>query len=92
MYSISKMYGVTIDEIKQWNNLSDNALSIGQQLIIKKGGTTPAPPAATTSSPAATANKKGMHTVAAKETMFSISRQYGISVQQLQEWNKLGGK
>src|SRR5688572_8408861 len=37
MFSISKMYGVTVDELKQWNNLSDNTLSIGQQLIIKKG-------------------------------------------------------
>ena len=42
MFSISKMYGVTVDEIKQWNNLSDNTLSIGQQLIIKKGASTSA--------------------------------------------------
>jgi LysM repeat protein len=93
MYSISKMYGVTIDELKQWNNLSDNALSIGQQLVIKKGAGTAAPNATkeTVATTTSNTNKKGVHTVAAKETMFSISRQYGISVQQLKDWNKLEG-
>jgi len=95
MFSISKMYGVTVDEIKQWNNLSDNTLSIGQQLTIKKGAST----SSSSGTQAATATtvvgvasaKKGVHTVAAKETMYSISRQYGVSVQQLQEWNSITG-
>ncbi|HEX6225167.1 MAG TPA: LysM peptidoglycan-binding domain-containing protein [Chryseolinea sp.] len=93
MFSISKMYGVTVDEIKQWNNLSDNNLSIGQQLVVKKGTSvsSSSSQASTTTSPASVTNKKGVHTVAAKETMFSISRQYGITVQQLQAWNNLTG-
>jgi LysM repeat protein len=95
MFSISKMYGVTVDEIKQWNNLSDNTLSIGQQLTIKKGGSTsssPGPQAATATTVVGVASaKKGIHTVAAKETMYSISRQYGVTVQQLQEWNNMTG-
>ncbi len=90
MYSISKQYGVTIEEIKQWNNLSDNALSIGQQLVIKKGNSTSAPNTQTSVARPA-AGKKGVHTVAAKETMFSISKLYGISVAQLREWNRLEG-
>jgi len=94
MFSISKMYGVTVDEIKQWNNLSDNTLSIGQQLTIKKGAS---PSSSGTQAATATtvvgvgSVKKGVHTVAAKETMYSISRQYGVSVQQLQEWNNMTG-
>jgi LysM repeat protein len=90
MYSISKQYGVTIEEIKQWNNLSDNALSIGQQLVIRKGNSTSAPNTQT-SVPRPAAGRKGVHTVAAKETMFSISKLYGISVAQLREWNRLEG-
>ncbi len=89
MYSISKLYGVTIDEIKQWNNLTDNALSIGQQLVIRSGNRSSS--ATVTPTIAANVSKSGIHTVAAKETMFSISRQYGISVQQLKDWNRLEG-
>jgi len=36
LYAISKKYGVTIDQLKEWNNLKDNNLKVGQQLIISK--------------------------------------------------------
>lgn len=35
LYSISKKFNILVDEIKQKNNLSDNALSIGQKLKVK---------------------------------------------------------
>lgn len=35
LYSISKKYNVTVDFLKIKNNLLDNALSIGQKIIIK---------------------------------------------------------
>ncbi|SRR5690606_10353135 len=35
LYSISKKYNTTVDEIKKLNNLSDNSISIGQLLKIK---------------------------------------------------------
>ncbi|MFY0483407.1 glucosaminidase domain-containing protein [Flavobacterium sp. PLA-1-15] len=34
-YSISKKFNLTVDQLKQKNNLSDNTLSIGQKLIVK---------------------------------------------------------
>lgn len=36
LYSISKKYGVSVDQIKEWNNLQSDHLQIGQQLIISK--------------------------------------------------------
>src|SRR5690606_27265171 len=36
LYSIARTYGVSTEDIKQWNNLSGNALSIGQELVIRK--------------------------------------------------------
>lgn len=88
MFSISKAYNVSVDEIKQWNSLSVNSLSVGQELVIKRRNsvTTPAP-VVTTTPPAM--SRKSTHTVATKETMFSIAKQYGITVDQLKEWNSL---
>lgn len=85
LFSISKQYDVSVDEIKVWNNLKDNALSLGQELIIKKksNATTTIAEVPTTKS------LKGVHTVVAGETLYSISRQYNVSVQQLKEWNGL---
>ncbi|QOI97509.1 MAG: LysM peptidoglycan-binding domain-containing protein [Flammeovirgaceae bacterium] len=87
LFSISRMYNVTVDELKQWNNLADNALAVGQELVIKKSEslvTTQPMPA-----PPPVKSVQSMHTVASKETLFSIARQYGVSVQQLKEWNGL---
>jgi flagellum-specific peptidoglycan hydrolase FlgJ len=35
LYSISKKYNISVDDLKKKNNLIDNAISIGQSLIIK---------------------------------------------------------
>ncbi len=34
LYKIANMYGISVDELKQANNLTSNLLSIGQTLII----------------------------------------------------------
>jgi len=36
LYSISKKYGVTVDQLKNWNKLTSDGLQIGQQLIVSK--------------------------------------------------------
>lgn len=36
LYSISKKYGITIPQLKEWNNLSTDNLQVGQELIISK--------------------------------------------------------
>jgi LysM repeat protein len=36
LYAISKLYEVSVDEIKQWNSLEGNDLKAGQQLRINK--------------------------------------------------------
>jgi LysM repeat protein len=36
LYGISKKYGVTVDDLKKWNNLSSDYIQPGQQLIISK--------------------------------------------------------
>jgi membrane-bound lytic murein transglycosylase D len=36
LYSISKMYKISVSQLRTWNGLNDNTISIGQELIIKK--------------------------------------------------------
>jgi LysM repeat protein len=36
LYSISKKYGVTVQQLKDWNKLDGEALSVGQQLVVSK--------------------------------------------------------
>ncbi|MFN0204205.1 MAG: glucosaminidase domain-containing protein [Bacteroidia bacterium] len=36
LYSLSRQYGVTVDQIKTLNNMTDSKIKLGQELIIKK--------------------------------------------------------
>ncbi|MBP6558110.1 MAG: LysM peptidoglycan-binding domain-containing protein, partial [Flavobacterium sp.] len=35
LYSISKKFNISIEELKRKNNLSENSLSLGQMIIVK---------------------------------------------------------
>ena len=36
LYRLSKQYGVTVDDLKTWNNLIDNTIHIGQQIVVSQ--------------------------------------------------------
>ena len=84
LYSIAKLYNVAVDDLKAWNNLKDGAISTDQELIVRKKGTTSTPITPVS-------NVKGKHTVGSGETLYSIARQYGVTVPQLMEWNRITG-
>ena len=90
LFSIARMYGIAMDDLKQWNNLTDNALVIGQELVVRKKNTLSAGPAVESNDHTG-AKDKGTHVVQEKETLYSIARQYGITIDQIRQWNDLTG-
>ena len=36
LFRIGLKYGVTVDQIKSWNSLTDNSVKVGQRLKIRK--------------------------------------------------------
>ena len=36
LYRLSKQYGVTVDDLKVWNNLADNTIHVGQQIVVSQ--------------------------------------------------------
>ena len=91
-YSISKLYGLTVDELLAMNNLTaSNILETGQTLVVKPTAGRPVQPSRTSSaSPLPPAQPVvTYHTVAKGETMFRISKQYDVTIEQIQQWNNL---
>jgi len=90
LYSLSRRYNQKVADIALWNNLQYPypPLSLGQKLRVSppEGDVAPAP-YSVTPSPGGTTS--GYHTVAAKETLYSISRRYGITVDELAALNGL---
>jgi LysM repeat protein len=86
LFSISRQYNVKVDDLKMWNNLSGNSISIGQKLVIKGAVSNTSNSAKNNEIPKE--NGKS-HTVVQSQTLYSISRMYGVSTDQIKEWNHL---
>ncbi len=86
LYSISRQYNVSVDEIKALNNLSSNEISIGQTLRITDQPSRVELPVAEGTKK----NTASVHTVKPGETLYSIARNYGVTPEDLKQWNNLG--
>ena len=72
LYSIANKYGLTVNELKQLNNLTSDILSIGQVLNISNSNT---------SLPSNT------YIVKSGDSLYSIAKKYGITVDALKSAN-----
>ncbi|MEO8515468.1 MAG: LysM peptidoglycan-binding domain-containing protein, partial [Flavobacterium sp.] len=85
LFSIEKQYGVSDEALKKANPfLEKDGLQIGQTLIIP-GGNAAKIKATRTIVPIQ--EKVVYHEVLPKETKYSIAKQYGITIQQLEQRN-----
>lgn len=87
LYKIARQHNVSVNDIMQANGLTNpNFITVGQQLTIPDGATTTPPqtPPATTPPPQA-----GSHTVKQGETLFSISRLYGVTASAIAQANNI---
>ena len=95
--SIARKYHVTVAKIKKWNHLKRETLHVGQRLTIYRSGSPMAQVSKTTKSSAKSNNKATKtsspktHTVKKGETLSSIARKYGCTVNDLKKWNNLKG-
>lgn len=73
LWSIAKRYGISVDELKRLNNLSSNLLSVGQTLKVNGSSVT----------------NNELYIVKPGDTLYSIARRFGISVDDLKSYNNL---
>ena len=88
---IANEYGVSVSQIKRWNNMRNSRIRIGQRLTIyprriPKGRNV------ASSNTKAQSTKGKTYTVKQGDSLWSISQKFpGISVDQLKKWNDISG-
>lgn len=83
---IAERFKVSVSSIRQWNGLRSNKIIAGSTLkIYSDAGVNDIPE--TTSS----GNKTKIHRVGRGESLYTIARAYGMSVQRLKSLNNLSG-
>ncbi len=93
---IADRYGVSVNNIKNWNGLRSNNLRVGQRLTIysNKPSTqsVSAPTVPKTAPNAGVGRDARVHTVQKGDSLWTISKKYpGISIENLREWNGISG-
>ncbi len=80
LFQIAQKYDLSVDQVKSLNNLSSDYIYAGQNLKVVSNGTLPS------------ANKSmTKHTVRRGETLGYIADNYGVSTQNIRNWNNIKG-
>ncbi len=77
LYSIAKMHGMSVDQLKEINGLTSNRIQIGWRLIVEPQKTTYGEVS------------PGKYVVKEGDTMFDIAKKYNLSVSRLRQMNGL---
>lgn len=97
-YAISRLYGVTVDQLYAWNKLSERIpLRVGQKLIVGMSDnqrvviSKPVYKRKTVSATQPTPPKRNaiFYTVRAGQTLYRIALQNNVLVKELMRWNDL---
>lgn len=81
LYQIATNAGVSIAQLKEWNNLASDIIFVGQNLRVQNG--------AAVKAPAENTIRNDRYTVTNGDTLYSIARKHNISLAQLLEWNNV---
>lgn len=85
--SIATKYGVSIAQIKEWNNLSSNNIYMGRKLLIYSGDTRNA--SRNTAGYTNIASKTTKYQVRKGDSVSEIAQKFNVTISQLRKWNNL---
>ena len=101
LIKIGTAYGVSVAQLKEWNNLTGDIIFVGQNLKVSAPIAAPVepvtPPVETVVTPEApaptipTTTVGQTYKVVSGDTLYGIATKNGVSVAQIQEWNALSG-
>ena len=92
--NIAKKYKVTTDDLKSWNNLSDNNIQLGSTLIVAKTEVVVAEKAAKKEKLASKNKAKEEHYYVQKgDSLYKIAKKHpGITVSDIKKWNGISNE
>ena len=88
---IAAKYGVSVNQLRDWNNISGNKIMSGKNLRIYPDGTTNNVAVNETKNTVTTKNNIYKYKVKRGDNLSEISEKFGVTVQQVKKWNNISG-
>lgn len=89
--TIARKYSTTVKNIKRWTGIKSDRLRIGQRLIVGWSNGVPAVKSSSHKAVSSSTTKATYHKVRKGETLSTIARKYGTTVQRIKKANNLKG-
>ncbi|EOY2591303.1 muramidase-2 [Enterococcus hirae] len=97
VWKIANDHGISMNQLIEWNNIKNNFVYPGQQLVVSKGSSSASGSTSNTSTGNTSSNTANTgsttsgstYTVKAGESVWSVSNKFGISMNQLIQWNNI---
>lgn len=86
---IAESFNVSVDNIKNWNGLADNKIVAGKTLKIYSDNTPDYNPVVTSTTSSKVGSEIINHEIKQGETIIGIAQLYGVSVDEIRQWNGL---
>lgn len=94
--NIAKKFGSSLDDLKQWNNLSSNNIAVGNSLIVSKSeveiakAETPETFKKKDNLASASKNNTINYFVKRGDSLYSIAKKYpGVTISDIKKWNDI---
>ncbi len=88
---IAAKYGVGVNQLRDWNNISGNKIMSGKNLRIYPEGTSNNIAVNETKNNSTTKNNIYKYKVKRGDNLSEISEKFGVTVQQVKKWNNISG-
>ncbi len=90
LLEIAIEFGLTVDELKVYNNLESETIIAGDQLLIPPPTPTPGPPPTPKpGEPTATGEPYVLYTVKRGDVLSTIAQEYGVTVEEIRQANNI---
>ncbi|MBO0482922.1 LysM peptidoglycan-binding domain-containing protein [Candidatus Enterococcus courvalinii] len=96
VWGIANAHGITMNQLIQWNNIKNNFVYPGQQLVVSNSATTNPGSSNSNTNQNQSSNTgnagtatTGSYTVKAGDSVWGVANAHGITMAQLVQWNKI---
>ena len=88
VWSVANKHGITMDQLRSWNNIKNGFIYPGQTLIVKNSGNKQTSTATASTNTSSTTGSRN-YTVVSGDSVWSIANKFGITMDQFRSWNNI---